>query len=164
MIDTLGFNTTTLRDLKERIGCGCEESEPGKEPGTGPIVGVGIASVGVTSGLLNAKILPRTDIGQFLFRPSDPVKVAIEICTQAKGLKIVSDQLSRRRQEPLVIETLDLFSGDTCDQFLPDIFAPICSCVGTWGNPIFRHINAYPLCRPVETELFLMDKDKEETQ
>ena len=73
--------------------------------------------------------------------------MAIEICAQAKVLSFVNDNfplldlLPSYEIPPILPQTLNLFSGKTCDQFLPNIFAPLCSCVGTCGDPSLSSTN-----------------------
>ena len=78
-----------------------------------------------------------TDINRFVFRASNPVTTAIEICALAKYasfLKTVYDDLPDVSSLPPV-PTIFPATAPTCDHFLPDIFAPICryvNCLSSW--------------------------------
>ena len=71
------------------------------------------------------------DINRFVFRASNPVTTAIEICALAKYisfLKSVYEDLPDVSSLPPVPNIFPA-TAPTCDPFLPDIFAPLCRCV-----------------------------------
>ena len=73
------------------------------------------------------------DFRKKLFRSSSPETVAVEICALAKMLTIsmFSSEISYQVKQ--------LFNGETCNHFMPDIFDTLCncpgSCAGTDWNP-----------------------------
>ena len=72
------------------------------------------------------------DINRFVFRASNPVTTAIEICALAKYisfLKSVYDDPDTDVSSLPPVPTIFPDTVPTCDHFLPDIFAPICRFV-----------------------------------
>ena len=71
------------------------------------------------------------DFRKKLFRSSSPETVAVEICALAKTISMFSSEISYQVKQ--------LFNGETCDHFMPDIFDTLCncpgSCAGTDWNP-----------------------------
>ena len=68
----------------------------------------------------------------FMFRASNPVAKAVEICSLAKFVQIVKYHPNIPASEKI---TPFFSSGpEVCDTFLPDLFKPTCRCVGKCRN------------------------------
>ena len=69
---------------------------------------------------------------RFMFRASNPVAKAVEICSLAKYV-----QLHNAHPNISSSDKISLFSSgpEVCDDFLPDLFKPTCRCVGRCKNP-----------------------------
>ena len=134
LIDTFGYGALELSDLKTRL------TNAYKQQATSNNASGGSGGCGCDG----------TDIDRFIFRASKPVTMAIEICAQAKLLSYLKnifplyDFYQSIEIPKILTQTIDLFSGETCDPFLPDIFAPLCSCVGTCGDPSLNRIHLSP--------------------
>ena len=80
-----------------------------------------------------------------IIRASDPVETAIEICAMAKYIDgpqtspyfdyTYDYDFNSNSNETGDINELQLFSPATCDNFLPNIYASFCQCVGTCAEP-----------------------------
>ena len=74
-----------------------------------------------------------------ILRSSSPVTKAIKICALAKLLQWYKEggaayyPLSYWDGPSIFLrpEVYDLFSGETCDDFMPDVFGSLCTCAGT---------------------------------
>ena len=66
---------------------------------------------------------------RFMFRATNPVAKAVELCSLAKLIQIVNAGPTKEKLPAL------FGSGpEVCDQFLPDLFRPTCRCVGRCRN------------------------------
>ena len=70
---------------------------------------------------------------RFMFRASNPVAKAVEMCSLAKYVQLRNANPSIAASEKVT----PLFSSgpEVCDDFLPDLFKPTCRCVGRCKNP-----------------------------
>ena len=74
---------------------------------------------------------------RFMFRATNPVAKAVEICSLAKWVKIqAAAPITTDSCLPPTNSKTTLFSSgpEVCDNFLPDLFKPTCRCVGRCKN------------------------------
>ena len=80
-----------------------------------------------------------TDYKNKYLRASSPVTRAIEACALAEQIQF---HTVHNYQSGAFFEHRDLFSNQTCDHFMPDIFGSLCSCVGSCAPENFDPIDS----------------------
>ena len=80
-----------------------------------------------------------TDYKNKYLRASSPVTRAIEACALAEQIQF---HKVHKYQSGAFFEHSDLFSNQTCDHFMPDIFGSLCSCVGSCAPENFDPIDS----------------------